>query len=109
MTTSRVPMIVGAPIPKRPKQQESMTSAITNDFCYHQCCNSFCKCNFSTAIKCGIIYTLGVSPGKAADIRMKNLEQLQYMQQLMEDGMLTSEEFIEQKQIILASLCNLKT
>ena len=25
----RVPMIVGAPIPKRPKQQESITSAIT--------------------------------------------------------------------------------
>ena len=104
-TPPRVPMIVGAPIPKRPKQQDSMTSAITN------AATAFANAispKPSIAASSTPTCALGVSPGKAADIRMKNLEKLRYMQQLMEDGILISEEFIEQKQIILASLCNLK-
>ena len=43
----------------------------------------------------------GVSPGKAVDLRMKNYEQLRYLQQLYEDGILDQKEFMEQKQDIL--------
>ena len=46
----------------------------------------------------------GISPAKVADVRMKNLEQLKFLQQLYEDGILSHAEFIEQKGIILDSL-----
>lgn len=44
------------------------------------------------------------SPSKVVDIRMKNLEQLRCLQQLREDGILTNEEFLLQKSIVLKSL-----
>ena len=47
------------------------------------------------------------SPGKKVDIRMKNLEQLRVLQSLMEDGILSEAEFLEQKCIVLQSLKNL--
>lgn len=47
------------------------------------------------------------SPGKKVDIRMKNLEQLRVLQSLMEDGILSEDEFSEQKRIVLQSLNNL--
>ena len=37
----------------------------------------------------------GVSPRKAVDLRMKNYEQLRYLQQLHEDGILDQKEFME--------------
>ena len=48
--------------------------------------------------------SIGVSPGKAVDLRMKNYQQLRYIQQLFEDGILSEAEYIEQKQRILALL-----
>ena len=47
---------------------------------------------------------LGVSPGKAVDLRMKNFEQLRYLQQLYDDGILDQKEYMEQKQDILKFL-----
>lgn len=47
------------------------------------------------------------SPGKKVDIRMKNLEQLRILQKLREDGILSQDEFTEQKRIVLQSLNNL--
>ena len=47
------------------------------------------------------------SPGKKVEIRMKNLEQLRILQNLMEDGILSRDEFSEQKRIVLQSLNNL--
>ena len=44
------------------------------------------------------------SPGRSADIRMKNLQQLKYMQQLLDDNILTKTEFLEQKRKILEAL-----
>lgn len=38
-----------------------------------------------------------VSPGKKEDLRMKDLQQLRYLQQLLEDNMITDLEFAEQK------------
>ncbi len=46
----------------------------------------------------------GVSPGKTIELRMKNYEQLRYLQQLFDDSILSETEYIEQKQGILASL-----
>ena len=43
---------------------------------------------------------LAKSPGKTADVRMKNLQQLRYIQQLFEDNILTEAEFVEQKMSI---------
>ena len=40
------------------------------------------------------------SPNKIADVRIKNLEQLRYLNQLKEDGIL-SEEYCTQKDIVL--------
>ena len=48
--------------------------------------------------------SVGVSPGKAVDLRMKNYQQLRYIQQLYDDGILTELEYTEQKREILASL-----
>ena len=45
-----------------------------------------------------------VSPGKAVELRMKNFEQLRYLQQLFEDGILSDTEYTEQKRSILSFL-----
>ena len=46
----------------------------------------------------------GVSPGRAADIRGKNFNQLSVLRKLLEDGVLSQDEFDEQKDIILEGL-----
>ena len=46
----------------------------------------------------------GVSPGKAAEIRSKSFDQLGTLKKLFEDGILTQNEFEEQKDIILSGL-----
>ena len=45
---------------------------------------------------------IGVSPGKAAEIRGKSFDQLGTLKRLFEDGVLTEKEFEEQKSIILS-------
>ena len=49
----------------------------------------------------------GVLPGRAVDLRMKNYQQLRYLQQLYEDNILNENEYAEQKRSILAALRNL--
>ena len=48
--------------------------------------------------------SVGISPSKAADLRMKNLEQLRYLQGLYEDDILTDNELVEQKRAILNAI-----
>ena len=50
------------------------------------------------------VAAVGLSPSKAVELHMKNFEQLRYLQQLYEDGILTTKEFEEQKDKILSSL-----
>lgn len=45
---------------------------------------------------------------KSIELRMKNLEQLKFLQQLFVDNVLSEAEYSEQKGIILDSLRNLK-
>ncbi len=47
---------------------------------------------------------LGVSPGKASEIRSKSYSQLSTLKQLYDDGVLSMDEFEEQKKIILSGL-----
>ena len=47
---------------------------------------------------------LGVSPGKAADIRGKSFGQLSALKQLYDENVLTQAEFEEQKNVILSGL-----
>ncbi len=35
----------------------------------------------------------GISPGRSVELRMKNYEQLRYLQQLYDDGILSTEEY----------------
>ena len=45
-----------------------------------------------------------LSPSEVIHLRMKNFEQLKYIQQLFKDDILTEEEFLEQKKSILSSI-----
>ena len=45
-----------------------------------------------------------MSPGKSVELRMKNLQQLRFLQQLFDDNILSETEFLEQKESILDSL-----
>lgn len=85
--------------PRRPRQQ-SLSSAITG------AANALVKAFGDTAqdSETSACRQPGVSPGKAVDLRMKNYEQLRYVQQLFDDGILSEKEYIEQKQCILSSL-----
>ena len=47
-----------------------------------------------------------MSPGKVVELRMKNFEQLRYLQQLFEDGILSDTEYTEQKRSILSFFIN---
>ena len=50
------------------------------------------------------VLQMGISPGKSADLRMRNLEQLHYLQGLYEDKILSDQELAEQKRIVLDAL-----
>lgn len=46
----------------------------------------------------------GISPGKITDLRMKKLQELRELQGLLEQNILTQQEFVEQKTLVLDSL-----
>jgi len=48
--------------------------------------------------------SVGTSPIQSTDLHMKNFEQLRYLQSLYNDGILTEDEYMEQKKSILNSL-----
>ena len=94
-----VPMITGT-APKRPKQ-DSLTEALTSvATVFAKMINTPSSSQSAGATSS----TVGMSPCKAADLRMKHLEQLRYLQQLMEDSIISESEFKEQKEIIIATL-----
>ena len=93
-------------IPKRAKQ-ESLSEAITS--AATAIAQAFSGSGSASSQSEGSAppqppVSVSMSPLKAADLRMKHLEQLRYLQQLMEDNIISENEFIEQKSIILESL-----
>lgn len=47
---------------------------------------------------------IGLSPGRVTEIRSKKLRELRELQQLLEDNILSTAEFTEQKELVLNSL-----
>ena len=99
-------MIIGAPLSKRPKQ-ESLTSALVDaaaafaNVISPTSCSSNAESSSVTStpkIPGHGISCTGVSPGRVADVRMKNLDQLHFMQNLVDDGILSTKKFDEQRQ-----------
>ena len=52
----------------------------------------------------GLDSNVGVSPSQATELRMKNMEQLRYLQGLYNDNIITEDELLEQKQMILEAI-----
>ena len=102
-------MIIGAPIPKRPKQ-ESLTTALVDPSTAFASAISPTQCSSNTGPpsepttskvpRCAISRT-GVSHGHVVDVRMKNLEQLRFIQQLLD---VYQRNLKKQKCIILDTL-----
>lgn len=91
-----IPAFLGS-TPKRPRR-DSLSDAI-----------SVAAVTFADAMKQGrekptTVVGGGVSPGRSVELRMKNYEQLHYLQQLYDDGILTEDEYLEQKTHIISSL-----
>ena len=49
----------------------------------------------------------GISPGRTTELRIKKLQELRELQQLLEENVISKEEFSEQKALVLNSLCKL--
>ena len=47
---------------------------------------------------------VGISPTKISELRMKKIQELRELQALLEQNILTEEEFMEQKGLVLNSL-----
>lgn len=86
-----VPLITGSV--QRQARKESLTDAFTN-----------AASAIAKALSPPTTPSSTCSLSKVVDIRMKNLEQLRCLQQLREDGVLTDEEFLLQKDIVIKSL-----
>jgi len=94
--------------PKKPRK-DSLADALTGAavaFAQSFQCGSKGK-DDSPKRSSSLPITTGVSPGRSIELRMKNLEQLRYLQQLFEDRVVSEQEFSELKGGILSSLRNL--
>lgn len=89
-----VPLITGC-VHRQPRK-ESISDVVTNAATVIAKAFSPAQSSSPMQVTC--------SPSKIIDIRMKNLEQLRCLQRLKEDGVLTDEEFLLQKDIVLKSL-----
>ena len=98
-----VPMFSSQPATKKPRKEplsEVLSSAAI------AIVKSLDKSNDHTKVSSGnpSMNAPGLSPGKSGDLRMKNYEQLRYLKQLYEDGILDDKEYFEQRQSILSTL-----
>ena len=95
--------------PKRLRQQESFSDVIGGAavaIVRALASETPSKAKDASATPCQSSTSLpsSLSPAKAVEMRMKNYEQLRYLQQLFDDGILTQEEYEEQKRGILCAL-----
>ena len=93
----KVPLITGPP----PKRQKTDTLANAFTDAARAVASVFSPPVTSSS---SVTSSVGISPGKAVELRSKNLEQLRYIQQLYEDNILSSAEYAEQKRMILESI-----
>jgi hypothetical protein len=89
--------------PKRPRQSESLSDALSGAAVAMvkalggETPTKGCNSPTTTTSVC-------LSPTKSVELRMKNFEQLRYLQKLFEDGVVTEEEYVEQKRSIICAL-----
>jgi len=105
----QVPLITGSNTPNKPKcnafeetivkAATAVMKAITN---HHSQATQIQNIN-----DCPVL-AAGISPSKAVDIRGKSLGQLSTLKELFVDGILSQEEYMEQKDIIIRGLKKLK-
>lgn len=97
----QVPMICGIP-PKRPSRaHDSLTTAFTG--AAEAIAKAFTPSTGPLrSSECS--GSVGISPGKKTELRMKNLQQLRELQQLYEDNIITDKELAEQKDIVMSTL-----
>ena len=88
-------------IPKRHRQQSNSSAISVAATALVKALEGGQQGENKTAVVCK---QQGVSPGKAIDLRMKNYEQLRYVQQLFDNGILSEAGYVEQKQGIVSSL-----
>ena len=102
----RVPMIIGAPMPKKQKQNSMTLALVDAATAFAKVLSPSVPHNFSsvepvtsavTPVSSTKSCRSGVSPGKLADVRMINLEQLRCMQKLMEDGFYHKRNFVNKR------------
>ena len=94
--------------PKRRTQNESLASALSGvAVAFAKALGESPRPEQSSVSENRPYTTASVSPRKTVDLRMKNYEQLRYLQQLFDDGILSETEFFEQKKNILSFLKNL--
>ena len=105
-TPPDIPAFTGV-TPKRPRK-DSLSSALTGAaVAFAQTLSTGSTSGTATDLSLKHSTTLSASPTKAAELRMKNLEQLRYLHQLFDDGILSEDEFVRLKQNILSSLYKL--
>ena len=98
--------------PKRPKQSDSFASALSeaaiafaNALGDTPRSDSAADLSRHNSVTESVpLVSAGVSPRKAVELRMKNYEQLRYLQCLFDDSILSETKFIEQKRSILTFL-----
>ena len=93
-TPPSVPMIVGTP---KKAKKESLTDVIID------AASAFSKAMKSPSEESAPSSGMGISPGKAVDLRSKNLQQLRSIHQLFDDNILSQAEFLKQKQVLCAN------
>lgn len=93
----RVPMITGSHSQRPKKESAVMVEAFTG------AAEAIAKV-FSPQPATSSVPSIGISPSKSTDLRMKNLQQLRLLHQLFEENVLTEKELTEQKTLILEAL-----
>ena len=95
-----VPLITGI-VPKRQKKNP-LSDAFTD--AARAVSQAFSPDRTELPARSSSSLQVGISPGKAVDLRRKNFEQLRYAQNLYDDKVLSLAEYTEQKETILDAL-----
>ena len=119
-----IPALQGTPQPPKRMQNESLKDVLAGAavtlvkaICSPDFSNSSVKAQNSVVINSQASPTkavpnldtnAGISPCRATELRIKILQELRELQNLLESNILSNEEFTEQKAIVLDSLLKLK-
>ena len=104
-TPPNIPAFMATPT-KRTRQQDSLSDVVKEAAAAVAKAFKPDATQLPTESRAAVAVSPGVSPVKAMDLRMKSLEQLRSLKQLLDDGVLSDQEYLELKQDILTALNN---